>query len=63
MANCNVLLVVDDMQINRMILRALFEGEYELLEAEDGEQALTLMRRNQKRIAAVLLDLMMPVKD
>ena len=33
MANCNVLLVVDDMQINRMILRALFEGEYELLEA------------------------------
>lgn len=60
---CNTLLLVDDMQINRTILCALFEGEYEILEAEDGAQALALMRRNRKRIAAVLLDLLMPVKD
>lgn len=63
MQTCNTLLLVDDMQINRTILCALFEGEYEILEAEDGAQALTLMRRNRKRIAAVLLDLLMPVKD
>lgn len=63
MQTCNTLLLVDDMQINRAILCALFEGDYEILEAEDGAQALTLMRRNRKRIAAVLLDLLMPVKD
>lgn len=60
---CNTLLLVDDMQINRAILSAMFEGEYEILEAEDGAQALTLMRRNWQKIAAVLLDLLMPVKD
>ncbi|WP_312941453.1 diguanylate cyclase domain-containing protein [Oscillibacter sp.] len=60
---CNTLLLVDDMQINRAILSAMFEGEYEILEAEDGAQALTLMRRNRQKIAAVLLDLLMPVKD
>jgi putative two-component system response regulator len=63
MQSCNTLLLVDDMQINRAILSALFEGDYEILEAEDGAQALTMMRRNRNRIAAVLLDLLMPVKD
>lgn len=63
MQTCNTLLLVDDMQINRAILGAMFEGDYEILEAENGAQALTLMRRNRKRIAAVLLDLLMPVKD
>ena len=61
--SCNTLLLVDDMRINRTVLRALFEGEYEILEAEDGAQAMTLLRREQARIAAVLLDLLMPVKD
>ena len=61
--SCNTLLLVDDMRINRTVLRALFEGEYEILEAEDGTQAMALLRREQARIAAVLLDLLMPVKD
>ena len=61
--SCNTLLLVDDMRINRTVLRALFEGEYEILEAEDGAQAMALLRREQARIAAVLLDLLMPVKD
>lgn len=59
----NTLLLVDDMQINRAILAAMFEGEYEILEAEDGEAALALLRRDRQKIAAVLLDLLMPGKD
>lgn len=57
------ILIADDAEINRAILRGLFEGEYNLLEAENGEQALMLLRQYRESVAAVLLDLVMPVKD
>lgn len=61
--NRNTLLVVDDMEINRAILRSLFEGEYNILEAGNGEQALMLLRQYRENIAAVLLDIVMPIKN
>ncbi|MFQ8600793.1 MAG: two-component system response regulator [Oscillospiraceae bacterium] len=61
--NRNTLLVVDDMEINRAILRSLFEGEYNILEAGNGEQALMLLRQYRESIAAVLLDIVMPIKN
>ena len=61
--NRNTLLIVDDMEINRAILRSLFEQEYNLLEAENGEQGLMLLNQYKNTIAAVLLDIVMPVKD
>lgn len=60
---CSTLLLVDDMRVNRAVLRALLENEYEIIEAENGVQALAWLRRDHARIAAVLLDLLMPVKD
>ena len=57
------ILIADDAEINRAILRSLFEGEYNLLEAENGEQALLLLHQYNHSIAAVLLDLVMPGKD
>ena len=41
--NRNTLLLVDDMEVNRAILRNLFEQDYNLLEAENGEQALSCL--------------------
>lgn len=61
--NRNTLLIVDDMEINRVILRTLFEQEYNLLEAENGEQALMMLSQYQDTLAAMLLDVVMPVKD
>lgn len=61
--NRNTILIVDDMEINRVILRSLFEQEYNLLEAENGEQALMLLEQYHDTLAAMLLDLVMPVKD
>ncbi len=61
--NRDTLLIVDDMEINRAILRALFEPEYNLLEAENGEQAMLLIKQYRHSLAAVLLDLVMPLKD
>ena len=59
----DTLLLVDDQQADRAVLRELFQEEYNLLEAENGDQALLLLEENHTRIAAVLLDLLMPAKD
>ena len=57
------ILIADDAEINRAILRNLFETEYNLLEAENGEQAMMLLRQYHDSITVVLLDLVMPEKD
>ena len=56
-------LIVDDVGINRTILRSALEGEYDILEAVDGRAALDLLRAQRGRIAVVLLDIIMPVMD
>lgn len=55
-------LVVDDKQINRAILRKILADEYFVLEAENGKVALDLIE-NTEGISAVLLDMKMPVMD
>lgn len=59
----DTILIVDDMEINRVILSGLFQDEYHLLEAENGEQALLLLRQYHSNIAMLLLDVVMPVMD
>lgn len=61
--NRNTILVVDDQEVNRVILRTLFEGQYSVLEAENGARAMEILAQQQDDIAAILLDLVMPVKD
>lgn len=51
------------MEVNRAILQSIFEKEYNLLEAENGEQAMVLVEQYHYQIAAVLLDIVMPIKD
>ena len=55
-------LVVDDYEINRDVLEMILSSEgYEVLTAENGKEALELMRAHAKDLAIVLLDLIMPV--
>lgn len=56
------LLIVDDIEINRMILADAFRDTYNILEAGSGEQALAQIN-SRKDISAVLLDLLMPEVD
>lgn len=58
----NTILIVDDQEINRVILAELFKEEYNVVEAENGEQALKIIN-NDNSIIAVMLDLVMPVMD
>ncbi len=57
------LLIVDDVMINREMLKDIFEGQYELLEAENGEEAIEILDQNREKISLVFLDLVMPKKD
>jgi len=55
-------LVVDDEPIVRTFLQqALTRAGYEVLLAENGAEALSILSRNVSRISLVLLDLVMPV--
>lgn len=55
------MLIVDDMEVNRVSFRKMFEDEYQILEAEDGQAAMALM--GKKKVDIVILDLFMPVKN
>ncbi len=57
------ILVADDSEMNRAILSEILSDEYELLEAEDGLQAIAVLEKNSGSIALVLLDIMMPGMD
>ena len=59
----NKILIVDDVDINREILRSILEDEYTILEAENGKQALEIVDQKAKSMAAILLDLVMPEMD
>jgi len=55
------ILVVDDEEILRVVARAALEqAGYVVLEAEGGADAVDILRQEGARIAAVLLDVMMP---
>lgn len=56
-------LVVDDNQVNRHVLRKILSNDYWVLEAENGQIALSILRENAETISAVLLDIVMPVMD
>lgn len=54
-------LIVDDSEINRRILEKILSDEFTVLEAQNGQAALDLLKGNIGEIAAVVLDLVMPV--
>ena len=57
------ILVVDDVEVNRMVLNSLFCQDYEVIEAENGKVALDLIEEYGEELSIVLLDLVMPVMD
>ena len=54
------ILVVDDEAINRAILSAILENDFNVIEAEDGKQALDILLGEEQKINLVLLDVFMP---
>ena len=57
------ILVVEDNALNRELLIEILSDRYAVLEAENGQEALELLKQNRDDIALILLDVMMPVMD
>lgn len=58
----NKILIADDVEINRELLKMIFEKEFEIVEAKDGQQAIYLIDENYDKLALILLDMKMPKK-
>lgn len=56
------LLIVDDEEINRTILSMMFDADYDIIEAPNGEKAIEAIE-NSKDLALILLDVIMPVMN
>ena len=57
------ILIVDDSEFNRAILKEILEGTYEIIEADGGKEALHKIDEYGMEISLVLLDIIMPDKD
>ena len=59
------ILVADDSSIIRNFVKRIFSDNYEVASAEDGQEAIDLIKANEKNdnIVALLLDLNMPIMD
>ena len=57
------ILIVDDSEFNRAILKEILEETYEIIEADGGKEALHKIDEYGMKISLVLLDIIMPEKD
>ena len=58
----NTLLIADDVLINREMLKDIFEDEYDILEASNGQEAIKILDEKIDEIVLLFLDLIMPEK-
>lgn len=61
--NRKCVLIADDIEFSRGILRMLLRHDYDVLEATNGDEVLTLLKEYGERISCLLLDIKMPVLD
>lgn len=57
------ILIVDDSEFNRAILKEILEETYEIIEADGGNEELHKIDEYGMKISLVLLDIIMPEKD
>ena len=57
------ILIVDDSELNRAILAEVLGDEFDILEAENGQECMDILEQHERDIALVLLDIVMPVMD
>lgn len=57
------ILVADDLECSRGILRLLLRHDYDIVEAADGFEAVDALKRHGEAIVCVLLDIKMPGMD
>ena len=57
------LLIIDDSEIDRSILKKILELDFHILEAENGFKGIEMLWEKRNIIDGILLDLHMPILD
>lgn len=57
------ILIVDDSEMNRALLTDMLEEQYQIVEAENGAQAVAILQQHVMEFSLMLLDIMMPEMD
>ncbi len=54
------ILIADDSEMNRAILTDMLDDSYEIIEAENGVEAVAAIQKYSVELSLVLLDIFMP---
>ncbi len=57
------ILIADDSEMNRSILADMLEEEFDIIEAENGLEAVSILQQCADELSLVLLDIVMPEMD
>ena len=57
------ILIADDSEMNRSLLSDMLSEQYDIVEAEDGVEAVSILRSSCSELSLLLLDIMMPNMD
>lgn len=60
MIHDKTMLIVEDSEVNQKICSSIFDGDYNILTADDGDTALAVIEDHYKDLSVVLLELFMP---
>ncbi len=56
----NTILIADDAEINREMIKFIFDEQYNIIEAENGEQAIEIIKKDSDKLCLLFLDLLVP---
>lgn len=59
--NEKIILIADDIELNRAIIAEIFNKNYRIIEVENGRKVLDAIAVHGRAIKMVLLDIIMPV--
>ena len=57
------ILIVDDSELNRALLSDMLSSDFDILEAENGREAIRILHEKELEISLMLLDIVMPDMD
>jgi polar amino acid transport system substrate-binding protein len=63
MGSETILLAEDDASVRKLVFTILTQFGYDVIQAEDGQNAVDLFATNRNRISLILMDMIMPKKN
>ena len=61
--NKRSILIVDDSELNRALLSDMLSSDFDIIEAENGAEAIEILHEKELEISLMLLDIVMPEMD